>query len=267
MTVGCLVAAGQSPNRPDRLAASVGQPCKALVSLEGKPMLEYTLDAVQQAQQIGPVAVIGPQILEPLAARYGATWLPQQGGVLDNGLAGCHYLFEQHPGVDRVVICMADTPFLAAEHLDWFVDTCAATEHDFYWAVVPKKLMLQAFPTSRRTYTRIRDGAICSGNLLLLARKGLESFHTHSSEWDWVFRNRKQVWLVPLKLGLWPSLRFLSGRMSAAEVEAMVQRAFGVRVHAVFSPYADHGMDVDKPFQLEIATQELVARRQAGAAR
>jgi len=263
MIAGCLIAAGQSPNRPDPLALSVGESCKALVPVAGRPMIEYTLDAVRQAEKIGPVAVIGPEILQPVAARYGASWLPQQGSVLDNGLAGCNHLFTQHRGVDRIVVCMADTPFLAPEHLDWFVDACAATEHDFYWAVVPIDRMLQAFPTSRRTYTRIRDGAICSGNLLLLTREVLESFDTHGSAWDWVFRNRKQVWLVPLKLGLWPSLRFLSGRLSAAEVEAMVERSFGVRVHAVFSPYADHGMDVDKPFQLEIAARELARRRQA----
>ena len=60
--------------------------------------------------------------------------------------------------------------------------------------------------------------------------------------------------------GIRPLIKFLLGRMSLAEGEQRASRALGIRGRAVVCPYPEVGMDVDKPFQLEIARAELSAR-------
>jgi hypothetical protein len=54
--------------------------------------------------------------------------------------------------------------------------------------------------------------------------------------------------------------RLLIRRLSLAEAERRVARGIGVRGRAVPFPHAEIGMDVDKPFQLEIVRTELEGR-------
>jgi hypothetical protein len=59
-------------------------------------------------------------------------------------------------------------------------------------------------------------------------------------------------------------LKLLTRRLSLAEVERRAQEIFEVRVRAV--PFcAEMGMDVDKPFQLEIVRAELEHRADGDA--
>jgi hypothetical protein len=60
--------------------------------------------------------------------------------------------------------------------------------------------------------------------------------------------------------------RLLTRRLSLAEAERRAQKIFEVRARAVPCPYAEVGMDVDKPFQLEIVRAELEARADGTAA-
>ncbi|MBE9470606.1 MAG: hypothetical protein IMY75_00635 [Chloroflexi bacterium] len=61
-------------------------------------------------------------------------------------------------------------------------------------------------------------------------------------------------------IGLWPLLKLVARRLSLAEAERHGSKALNVRGRGVPFPYAEVGMDVDKPFQLEIVRAELEAR-------
>ena len=259
MAVGCVIAAGDPLDKRDPVAAHVGEPCKAMVCLRDKRLVEYVIDAVQHTERITQTVVIGCQALEPILDSYGIPWLAGRAGMLDNFMEGSRYLFETYLTIDRVLITMADIPLLTPPHLDWFIDACATTDHDFYWAIIRKDTMQQRFPDSRRTYARASDGAFCSGDLLLVRRTAFRTFITHSEYWNWAIQNRKSVWPMLFKFGLRSWVRFLIGRITVSEIEQALQDVFGIRVRAVISPYAEHGMDIDKPFQLEIVARELVS--------
>jgi len=55
-------------------------------------------------------------------------------------------------------------------------------------------------------------------------------------------------------------LRYLTRRLSIAEAERRAAKIFGVRVRVIPSSHAEVGMDVDKPFQLDIVRADLEAR-------
>jgi CTP:molybdopterin cytidylyltransferase MocA len=55
-------------------------------------------------------------------------------------------------------------------------------------------------------------------------------------------------------------LLLLSGRLSMERAERMVSRRIGLHGRVILSPYAEVGMDIDKPHQLEILRRDLAAR-------
>jgi len=257
MNIGCVIAAGSPSDKVDAVAEYTGAVCKAMVLIKGKHLIEFVGEAVRRTNRIAITTVVGCPELEALALNYGFSWVHEQGGMLDNFLIGAGHIFQQQPKIDRVIIAMADIPLLKPMHLDWFIDECEKTDHDFYWAIIHRQIMTQRFPESRRTYARTKEGSYCSGDLLLIRRAAFESFVTRAEYWKWAIQNRKRVWPMLLRFGIGSWLRFLTGKMSLSDIENTLQKVLEIRVRAVVSPHAEHGMDVDKPFQLRIAEREL----------
>jgi hypothetical protein len=61
-------------------------------------------------------------------------------------------------------------------------------------------------------------------------------------------------------VGLGLFLRLLTRRLSLSDAERRVSQVLNIRGRAIPFPYAEVGMDVDKPFQLDIVRAELEAR-------
>jgi hypothetical protein len=78
--------------------------------------------------------------------------------------------------------------------------------------------------------------------------------------WDDLIGGRKSALRQARRIGVGTLLRLLLRRLSMAEAEERVSRALNLRGRAVIVRQAELGMDVDKPFQLEICQEELAGR-------
>src|SRR5690606_6946533 len=63
-------------------------------------------------------------------------------------------------------------------------------------------------------------------------------------------------------LGFGFIVKFLTRRLSAADIERVVRQKLGIHGAIIEVPYAEIGFDVDKPEDLELA-RRVLARRQA----
>lgn len=255
MTIECVFIAGSTPGKPDPLEVYAGVDRKAFIPIAGKPMIEYVVNAIAGASRIGRIVIVGLNPDDGLVFDSQIEYVPARGSMLVNIAAGVHYLLGMSPGIDRVLIAPADIPLLTTEHVDWFIDECLTTDHDFYWAIIEQSVMKKRFPSSKRTYARLREGRFCSGDLLMVNAATAHAFN--SGLWNRAIEVRKRPWRLVRILGIIPLMRFVAGRLSISEVEQMGERILGIRCKAVVSPYAEHGMDVDKPFQLAIVRREL----------
>ncbi len=257
-TLAAVVLSGYSPQEEDPLAAfSLGRP-KGLIPIAGRPMLAYVIEALMGSRYIGPVIVVGlpPNERPPLPASV--IHLPAQGDILDNAEAGLHHALSLHPDLEGVLISSSDLPLLTPAIVDQFIEDCLKTDHDLYYGVVERSVMEGRFPTSRRTYVRFADGEFAGGDLLLV-RSGATTLDRE------LWRRLAQARKSPLRQarmlgGPWALFKLLTGRMCLAEGERRASQALRVRGRAVVCSCAEVGMDVDKPFQLEIVRAELEAR-------
>src|SRR5690606_30328389 len=159
--VGALALAGRA-NRGD-LAGVADATREAQGPGGGRPMLAYVLDALRSAGAVETVVVVGqPEPLAPVTGA-GVTLVAPGATLVDNLRRG----FAALDGAERFLAVTSDVPLLTAAAVDDFVARARAAGGAFHYAVVTRENYEAAFPGSRRTWVRLRDGTFTGGNLFL----------------------------------------------------------------------------------------------------
>ena len=109
-------------------------------------------------------------------------------------------------------------------------------------AVARRQTVLAAYPGTRRTAYRFRDGSYCSCNLfafLTPASRQVPQF------WRRVEAQRKHPLRVIRILGWTTVLRYLLGRLTLDGALGLLSARLGCTAGAVVLPYAEAAIDVD----------------------
>lgn len=256
--IAAVILAGSSPKESDPLAEyTLGRP-KGLLPIAGRPMIAYVVEALAGSRYIRSIIVVGlpPEDRPPLPVPV--THLPAHGDLFSNAEAGINHAITVNPDLDGIVVSSADIPLVTLEIVDRFIEDCLCTDHDVYYGVVERSVMENRFPTSQRSYVHLREGDFAGGDMILV-RPG--AIAANRDLWRQVADARKSAFSQARILGgIWPVLRLLARRMSLAEAEQRASRALNVRGRAVICRDPEVGMDVDKPFQLDIVRAELEER-------
>ena len=253
-TVVAIVTAGQTPGEADPLADfTQGRP-KALLPIAGRPMVAYVVDALVGSRYVQHVAIIALDPAWELPFPVPVDYVPDTGGLFTNVEAGFNYALEHYPDLDAVLCCCSDVPLITPQVVDAFIEACLCSDHDIYYPIIERQVMEGRFPGSRRSYVHLREGDFCGGDLMLF-RPTLTVQQRETLRG--LVGSRKRAWEQARTVGFGLLLKLLLRRLSLAEAERRVAQVLGVRGRVVPFPYAEIGMDVDKPFQLDIARAEL----------
>jgi hypothetical protein len=144
------------------------------------------------------------------------------------------------------------------------IKTCHETQDDLYYNVVQREAMEERFPTSSRTYTRLKDLELCGGDLNVARARIVNE---NSEFWGKVLDARKNPAAQAVLIGPDIVFKFLFRSLTIDDVIQRVAEKLGLRGRAILCPYAEIAMDVDKPHQLEIMRSYLGARTRRSPAR
>jgi len=233
-----------------------GQP-KALLGIAGKPMVQWVLEALQGSSRVGQIVVVGLEkgSLPPLSKIV--SFLPNQQGLLENVLTSMREVLRLHPRSRHTLLVSSDIPTLASPMVDWIVDAAMRTDDDIYYSVVEDRVMEGRFPGSRRSYTRLQEVRVCGGDVSVVRT----STATENEElWKRLIAARKSSLHQAALLGYDLLLLLILRRLTLARAEAMASKRLGVKGRVLVCPYAEIGMDVDKPVQYEIVRRDLEAK-------
>jgi len=256
-SVVAVVTAGWSPSEDDPLAEYTRGKPKALIPIAGKPMIAYVVDALAGSRYIQHIVVVA---LDPAAGvqfPVPVEYVPDAGDILANAEAGIRYALDHYPDLDAVLLSSSDLPTITPAIVDAFIEECFRTDHDLYYSIVERSVMEARFPESRRSYVHLREGDFAGGDIMLVRPSMALS---QRELWQSLAEARKNALRQARMFGLWPLFKLIIRRLSLAEAERRACKALNVRGRGVPFPYAEVGMDVDKPFQLEIVRAELEAR-------
>jgi hypothetical protein len=119
--------------------------------------------------------------------------------------------------------------------------------------------MEERFPNSNRSYTRLKDVEVCGGDLNMIRASTVK---TNDELWNRILAARKNVFKQAALLGYGNLFLLLSRQVTIEGAVKRVTKRMDITGTAVVSPYAELGMDIDKPHQLEILREDLKRKQQ-----
>ncbi|MDB2438906.1 nucleotidyltransferase family protein [Hellea sp.] len=235
MSVSVLILAGQREGVVDPLCAAAGVERKAIIPINGKPMINYVLDALNAAKLKTPFHVSG------FDAQYDARLTQSPSAP---GPAGSAYAALTGGISYPCLVTTCDHPLLTAKMIEIFISKAQESGADFCVGLAPKSVIAPAYPDTQRTYWKFCDTPVSGCNLFYMANeKGLAVIEF----WKEAQHLRKQ----PLKLArtiAWGLVfKYLFGRLSLDEAFAYVSRRLNIVAKPVLIPIAEAAIDVDKP--------------------
>jgi len=253
-----IVVAGHTPGRTDALLEYAGAKNKALIPIAGKPMIKWVTDALAGSHHVKRLVIVG--LDESCGIDFGpkpVACVPDQGQLIKNLWAGAARVLKDTKNRDRILVCACDIPLITTAIVDDHIAAMFATQHDVYYTVVDRTAMLARFPASRRTYTHLRGEVVCGGDLNMAGSKAVE---TNTELWDDLLEARKSALRQARRVGFLTLLQLATRTLSIPAAERRAEKILGVKCRVIRTPHAEIGMDVDKPFQLDIVRAELEKR-------
>ncbi len=252
-----IVLAGDR-SKADSLIHHSEADCKALIDIDGTPMVRRVLAALSQSRVVQKVLLAGPQRDET------ATDAPLQ-EMIDSGEVGWREpesspstsAFNAMQSIDPeepILLTTADHPLLTAEMVDAFGRQSLADDVDVTVGLAPYALVTEAYPGIKKTVLKFSDGEFCGCNLFaFLTPEGRRA----ASFWRKIEQERKKPLLVIGLLGWWTVIRYRLGMLPLEEALAKLSKRLGLRMRAVILPYANAAIDVDSIADLMLVKGSL----------
>lgn len=257
MKMNAIVTAGGIPQPGDPLYAYSNGDSKALIDVAGKPMVQWVLDALGESKMVDQVILIGLSAKSGLTCKKPIHYISNQGRMLANIVVGVNKSLELNPKGEYVLIVSSDIPALKGDMVDWLVKTSMQTKEDIYYGVCPRDVMESRFPTSKRTYTKLKDVEVCGADINIVH---VSMATEHLDTWEQLIGNRKSPVRQAAIIGLGTAIKYLTGQYNLQDLVQAVTRRIGITGRAIVWDHAEPCMDVDKPHQLEIMREDLAQR-------
>ena len=248
----CVIFAGGRPSSEDPLYEFTRGDPKALLDIAGRPMISWVVAALESAQSVDDIAIVG--LSTKLSLDNDIEFIEDQGSLLDNVMAGIQWAKERDPGGETLILSSSDIPAVTGPIIDSVVESCAPFQRAIYYPVVSQKSMESRFPMSNRTYVKFKDIHVAGGDLIIVNPNLVE---IDQELWRAIFDARKYPWRIAKILGLRTLIKYITRRMALDEATAIGQKIMGQPVEVLVTNHAEIAMDVDKPGHLELLASEL----------
>lgn len=227
---------------------------KGLLPIVGRPMIEWVVDALREAEMVEGISVVVPSAedLGPWVDKVDKLVVSDK-SFMDNVLAGIGSFRVDRPAL----VATGDLPMLTGEDIDVFVRDSLGTGADFTYPLIPKEYMLGQFPGCERTFVKLKTGAVTGGNMMLVNPSLVAQNFGLGQR---LFDTRKSPLAMAQIVGFRFVLKLVTGGLVADEVAAKMQQILGGTGAAVVTPRASIGMDVDKQADVLLVERLLAAR-------
>lgn len=248
MTFSVLILAGSRDGERDPLARLGNVSHKALLPINGIPMLERVLQTLEQIPAIKDIWVSIEQpeclaYLEPRIRILKAEPSPSESVAAALEKIGTPCL-----------ITTADHALLRPEWVEEFVAKSRATQSDLTAGIAAEETIGRDVPNTKRTYIRLSDISFSGCNLFWV---GTPKAKAVVALWRKLQQHRKKPLRMAMILGLPTILRAVIRRLSSHGVEKRIEAITKARVRLITLSHGLAAVDVDKPADYELVTKIL----------
>lgn len=247
-----ILAGGESSSELKKIAPYDNE---ALIIIGNYPMIYFVYKAVRQSSQIRKIVVSGPaDSLRNILPREEQLYFVPSGDNAVESLAHAVELLQKEGTTEKLLIMPTDIPFITAEAIEDFIKCCEESKNDFYYPLTSKDTNEKSFPGVSRTYVRLREGIFTGGNLFMVKTELIDTFLDLALQ---LVVRRKNPLAIARLFGLGLVWKFITGTLTLITAEKRFFQVTGIKGKAIISSYAQIGVDVDKPSDLELAQKHL----------
>lgn len=243
-----IITAGGIPIQGEPLFDRCKGMPKALLDFAGKPMIQWVLDALSGSANVSRIIIVGLPPFTGLQSDHPLTILETKGSILGNLQAGVRELQRQGNISQKVLAVSSDIPAISTDMVNWIINEVQKTDHDLYYNVITRETMETTFPASKRTYLKLSDVEICGGDINAFDHQFVFQKQQLFNE---IIASRKNPLKQASILGFDTLFLILLKKMTLLQAEINISKKIAARGHAILCPYAEIGMDIDKPHQMD----------------
>jgi GTP:adenosylcobinamide-phosphate guanylyltransferase len=249
-----VLAAGRGRNDP--MAKAFGVSHKCILPVNGVPMLQRVVNALQQSQSIATifVSIESPAIVDEALGKKvsGITVIPSESSAPLSAIVS----IKKH-ATFPVLVTTADHALLTPEVIDYFCEEAERNGADFSAGLARAEVILAAYPQSVRTFFKFGKDRVSGCNLFAINNEyGLRILE----KWQYLEQSRKKPWRLVAAFGPFALIRFGLGTLTLDSVFRIVSNRLGLTAKPILLPFAEAAIDVDKPSDLELAEAILKQR-------
>jgi len=186
-------------------AEQEGVTVKAMLALNGKSLLERTMEPFRECTLVGKICVVGPRDVEAIARRAGADRFVDEGSTgIDNVMRGIDALGAQ----GRVLCSASDLPFLRTEDIENMI-RLTPRDAQLSYAVFSRVEWQASFRGGHSTFIPFSDGEFTGGCVFVLDAALLRRIEPVLQR---AFAARKSVTGMAKLFGPTLTLRLIVGR-------------------------------------------------------
>ena len=224
-------------------------------------MVLRVVDALEAAEEIGHIALCGPHEAaiqqEPELHRRIASGKVQWFQSQATPSLSTYRVLENLPAQIPVFVTTADHALMSGQMADYFCSRARVTGCDVVAGVALYGQVAKAYPESKRTVIRLKDGPYCGCNMYAFLTPRARSAADY---WREVEKQRKKTLRVVNTLGFVAVLRYLTGQLTLAESLKRISHRMGLKAGAVVMPFPEAAVDVDTVDDLRLV-ETIVANR------
>lgn len=254
---GALVLAGARATG-DPLCEGEGVSSKAIIDIDGAPMLSHVVRALNGAGFEQPVWVLGGEKSDIHEASSGADIRPLS-STGDGPASSLANALESGVGTP-LLVTTADHPLLTSEIVEAFLDAAKRMDADICIGFARRDTIESVYPNTKRTYLPIGAKDLSGCNLFYLSNEGARAVLNY---WGTVEKHRKNPWKIARKMSVGFLLQLLMHRSDAERVFSLLSNRLGATIKPVILPFADAAIDVDNAGDLALVRDIFAKRRSA----
>ena len=240
-----IVLAGKRPGK-DPVAEAAGVACKSFAPIGDRPMVHRVLDTLAAARQVGSLILCGPSQsiidqepeLKARIERGEVKWIANHSTP---SMSTYHALQSLAPDTP-ILVTTADHALLSTQIVDYFCAKARRIECDAVVGLTPYEGVVSAFPETKRTAMKFKDGAYCGCNLFGFLNPRA---HRAARFWRQIEQQRKKPLKMMRILGGRAVLRYLMGRTSLDQGLEQISNKLQIRACAILLPFPEAAVDVD----------------------
>ncbi len=226
---------------------------KAMLLINDVPMIEYIIDALNQAQHIHHIAVVGPRDeLSPYIEKKVSKILDSTDSIIENIRVGIDYFNNER----QIMTLTSDIPLITGDIIDRFIVQCQEYEAFFYYPYILKENILKKYPDTIRSYMVLKEGTFCGGNVAIFSPMLFEKNKALLHE---LYQNRKDVRKYAALLGIKFIIKYLFKSLTIREIEDRACEIVGYPVKGIMVADPEMMIDLDKMSDYEMILQILNA--------